>query len=83
MTSRVGDVITRNVVSLRKHAQFKDSSGLTAAELMTRPAVTISPQASVAEAARTMHAKHVNGSRLSVRTADWSASSDKLRYPHS
>lgn len=114
MTSQVGHVMTRNVVSLRKHAQFKEivqvmrerrfsafpvldtgdkvvgvvseddllvkegyrgsepvagfllrhadkarASGLTAAELMTRPAVTISPQASVAEAARTMHAKHV------------------------
>ena len=114
MTSRVGDVMTRNVVSLRKHAQFKDilhvmrerkfsafpvldagdkvvgvvseddllvkegyrsgepvagflmrhadnakAAGLTAAELMTRPAITISPEALVAEAARTMHAKHV------------------------
>jgi CBS domain-containing protein len=114
MTSRVGDVMTRDVVSLRKHAQFKDivqvmrerefsafpvldtsdkvvgvvseddllvkegyrssepvaaflmrhadkakADGLTAAQLMTQPAITISPQASVAEAARTMHAKHV------------------------
>ncbi len=123
MTSPVGDVMTRNVVSLRTHAQFKDiaeimrerefsalpvldasdkvigvvseddllvkegyrgdepvpaflmrhadkakADGLTAAELMTRPAITISPEASVAEAARTMHAKHLK--RLPVVTQD-------------
>lgn len=123
MTNRVGDVMTRNVVSLRKHAQFKDilhvmrerkfsafpvldasdkvvgvvseddllvkegyrsgepvagflmrhadkakAAGLTAAELMTRPAITIDPEATVAEAARTMHAKHVK--RLPVVNDD-------------
>lgn len=123
MTSRVEDVMTRNVVSLRTHAQFKDilramrardcsafpvidddgkvigvlseddllvregyeggepvagflmrhadkarARGLTAADLMTRPAITISPTASLAEAARTMHAKHVK--RLPVVSAD-------------
>ena len=123
MTSRVGDVMTRNVVSLREQAQFKDIlhvmrerkfsafpvldasdkvvgvvseddllvkegyrsgepvagflmrhadrakvAGLTAAELMTRPAITISPEALVAEAARTMHAKHVK--RLPVVSVD-------------
>jgi CBS domain-containing protein len=123
MTSRVGDVMTRNVISLRKHAQFKEilhvmrerdfsafpvldasdkvvgvvseddllvkegyrsgepvsgflmrhadkakAAGLTAAELMTRPAITIGPQATVAEAARTMHAKHVK--RLPVVSED-------------
>ncbi len=123
MTSRVGDVMTRNVISLRKQAQFKDilqvmrerkfsafpvlddsdkvvgvvseddllvkegyrssepvagylmrrgdkakAGALTAAELMSRPAVTISPDVSVAEAARTMHAKHVK--RLPVVTDD-------------
>jgi len=122
MTSLVSDVMTRNVVSLRTHAQFKDivhvmrkrrfsafpvlddrdrvigvvseddllvkqgygeadgpgflihradrakAHGVTAAQLMTRPAITIPPQASVAEAARTMHAKHVK--RLPVVTED-------------
>jgi CBS domain-containing protein len=114
MTSHVGEVMTRNVVSVRKHAQFKEivrvmrqrqfsafpvlddhdkvvgvvseddllvkesyrgsgtgpgflarhgdkakAAGLTAAELMTRPAITIRPEATVTEAARTMHAKHL------------------------
>ncbi len=112
MTTRVEDVMTRNVVSLRKHAQFKEivhvmrsrkfsafpvlddhdrvigvvseddllvkeavpssrvsvlvrhsdkakAAGLCAAELMHRPAITIGPDATVAEAARLMHARHV------------------------
>jgi CBS domain-containing protein len=121
MTSHVGDVMTCDVVSVRKHAQFKEivhvmrerrfsafpvldagdkvigvvseddllvkegyqvpeagpgflvrradkakAAGLTAAELMTRPAITVRPEATVAEAARTMHAKHVK--RLPVVT---------------
>jgi predicted transcriptional regulator len=77
MTSRVGDVMTPKVVSFRRHAQFKDivqvmreckADGLTAAQLMTRPAMTISSRAWVAEAARTMYAKHVK--RLPVVSED-------------
>ncbi len=123
MTSRVADVMTRDVVSLRKDAQFKDiiqvmrerefsafpvldtsdkvigvvseddllvregyrsyepvagflmrhadkarADGLAAGQLMTRPAITIGPRASVAEAARIMHAKHVK--RLPVVSKD-------------
>lgn len=123
MTSTVADVMTRNVVSVRKHAQFKDivqvmrargfsafpvlddddrvigvvseddllvressrgpgtgpwfllrhadrnkATGLTAKELMTTPAITIRPEAGVAEAARTMHTTHVK--RLPVVSAD-------------
>jgi CBS domain-containing protein len=121
MARRVEDVMTRDVISVRKGAEYKDIlqvmrrehfsafpldrndrvvglvseddllakeaysdadhlSGLrasrgdraraaaqTAAELMSGPAITISPEASVAEAARTMHAKHVK--RLPVVTA--------------
>ncbi len=114
MTTRVEDVMTRNVVSLRKHAQYKEivqvmrsrkfsafpvlddndrvigivseddllvkeaypasgsravalsrhgdkakAAGLCAAELMHRPAITIGPDATVAEAARLMHTRHV------------------------
>jgi len=121
MTTVVSDVMTRNVVSVRKHAQFKEialvmrarqlsafpvldsndkvvgvvseddllvkesyqaehpgflarrgdkakAAALTAAELMTRPAITVRPEASVAEAARLMHTKHVK--RLPVVGAD-------------
>jgi CBS-domain-containing membrane protein len=120
MSSLVGEVMTRNVVSVREHAQFKDivlvmrergfsacpvldaddavvgvvseddllvreayagqppgwlarrtnrakATGLTARQLMTHPAISIRPDASVAEAARIMHAKHVK--RLPVVTA--------------
>lgn len=114
MSTRVEDVMTRNVVSLRKHAQYKEivqvmrsrkfsafpviddhdrvigivseddllvkearsapssravllsrhgdkakAAGLCAAELMHRPAITIGPDATVAEAARLMHARRV------------------------
>jgi CBS domain-containing protein len=117
----VGDVMTRNVVAVRKDARFKDivqvmrarrfsafpvlddnnkvvgvvseddlliregfrvpgsgpkfllrhadrakADGLTAAELMTAPAITIRPDADVAQAARIMHTKHVK--RLPVVT---------------
>jgi CBS-domain-containing membrane protein len=123
MTSTVADVMTRNVVSVRKSAMFKDIvqvmrgrrfsafpvldendkvigvvseddllvhegfrgsgagprfllrhadrvkvGGLTAADLMTTPAITIRPEATVAEAARTLHTKHVK--RLPVVTGD-------------
>jgi CBS-domain-containing membrane protein len=117
----VGDVMTRNVVAVRKDARFKDivqvmrarrfsafpvfdddnmvigvvseddlliregfrergagprfllrhadrskADGLTAAELMTAPAITIGPEADVAQAARIMHTRHVK--RLPVVT---------------
>jgi CBS domain-containing protein len=122
MTSLVNDVMSRDVVSVRKYARFKEilrvmrdrrvsafpvldsrdrvvgvvseddllvregygvgssgrlltrrgdkakAAGLTAAELMTHPAITIRPEATVAEAARTMHAKHVK--RLPVVTSE-------------
>jgi len=121
MVTRVEDVMTREVISVRKNAEYKDilqvmrreqfsafpvlddrdrvvgvvseddllvkeaysdagrppgflasrgdrarAAALTAAELMTRPAITIAPEASVAEAARTMHAEHIK--RLPVVT---------------
>lgn len=114
MSTQVAEVMTRNVVSLRKHAEYKEivqvmrlrrfsafpvldeednvvgvvseddllvkegygpqvggprfltrhadrarAAALTAGELMTSPAITIRPEATVAEAARTMHGKHV------------------------
>jgi len=123
MSSKVRDVMTRNVVSVREYAEFKEilhvlrerqfsafpvldaddtvigvvseddllvkearsdvqsgrppfwsrtdrakAVGMMAAELMTRPAITIEPDESVAEAARRMHAHHVK--RLPVVTAD-------------
>jgi CBS-domain-containing membrane protein len=123
MASRVADVMTRDVVAVRKDAQFKDivrvmrarrfsalpvlddedkvigvvseddllvreglrtadggprflfrhadrvkAGGLTAAGLMTSPAVTIRPEAGVAEAARTLHSRHVK--RLPVVARD-------------
>jgi len=122
MSSLVGDVMARNVVSVREHAQYKEivlvmrergfsacpvldaddavigvvseddllvkeaypgkaaagllarrvnrnkARGLTARQLMTHPAISIRPDAPVAEAARIMHAKHVK--RLPVVTAN-------------
>ncbi len=114
MSTRVEDVMTRNVVSLRKHAQYKEivqvmrsrrfsafpvlddrdrvigmvseddllvkeayaasgrrasvlsrhgdkakAAGLSAAELMHGPAITIGPDATVAEAALLMHTRHL------------------------
>jgi CBS-domain-containing membrane protein len=121
MSSKVRDVMTRNVVSVRTYAEFKEilhvlrerhfsafpvldeddrvigvvseddllvkearpaglsgggilgnragrskAAGLLAGELMTRPAITIGPEATVADAARRMHAHHVK--RLPVVT---------------
>jgi CBS domain-containing protein len=121
MTCTVGELMTRNVVAVRKDARFKDivqvmrarrfsafpvldddnqvvgvvseddlllreglrspgsrrrvprcpadrtkADGLTAAQLMTAPAITIRPEAAVAEAARIMHTRHVK--RLPVVT---------------
>lgn len=114
MTMTVRDVMTRNVVAVRRNAEFKEILGvmrcrhfsafpvidsgdkvvglvsgadlmlkeaypgagepagfaplcgdrlkaaaLTAGDLMTRPAVTIGPDKTVAEAARLMHSKHL------------------------
>jgi len=53
---------------LVRRADRAKSAGLTAAELMTKPAITIEPTATVAEAAHKMHAKHVK--RLPVVTDD-------------
>jgi CBS domain-containing protein len=44
------------------------AAAMTAADLMTRPAITISPDATAAQAARVMHARHVK--RLPVVTSD-------------
>jgi CBS-domain-containing membrane protein len=53
---------------LMRHADRSKATGLTAAELMTAPPITIRPEAPVAEAARTMHTRHVK--RLPVVSAD-------------
>jgi CBS-domain-containing membrane protein len=123
MATTVADVMTRDVVAVRKDAQFKDivrvmrarrfsalpvldddnrvigvvseddllvregsraadgrsrflfrhgdrvkAAGLAAGGLMTRPAITIRPDAGVAEAARTLHSRHLR--RLPVVTGD-------------
>lgn len=122
MSSQVSDVMTRNVVAVRRDAEYKEilhvlrerqfsafpvlddddnvigvvseddllirearsgssssrgllsradrakATGTMAVELMTRPAITIGPDASVAEAARRMRAHHVK--RLPVVTED-------------
>jgi CBS domain-containing protein len=121
MSSHVRDVMTRNVVSVRESAEYKDivqvmqrrgvsafpvldardnlvgvvseddllvkegllgaeshglrrhgdkvkAAALTAGELMSRPAITISPDTTLAGAARRMHARHVK--RLPVVTGD-------------
>jgi CBS domain-containing protein len=44
---------------LARHSDRVKAVALTAGKLMTRPAVTIRPTASLAEAARLMHARHV------------------------
>jgi CBS domain-containing protein len=122
MVTLVEDVMTRDVISVRKHAGYKDilqvmryegfsafpvldeddkvvgvvseddllakeefsdagqgpgflagrgdrarAAALTAGELMTRPAITVHPDATVAQAARTMRAKHIK--RLPVVSA--------------
>lgn len=51
-----------------RHGERAKAHGMTAAELMTTPAVTISPAASVADAARLMHQWGVK--RLPVVDAD-------------
>lgn len=55
MSSLVGDVMARNVISVREQAQYEDivvvmrERGFSA---MTHPAISIRPDAPVAEAAR-------------------------------
>jgi CBS domain-containing protein len=44
---------------LSRHRDIAKARALSAAELMTQPAITILPEATVAEAARLMHARHV------------------------
>jgi CBS domain-containing protein len=51
---------------LLRHSDRAKADGLTAAELMTSPAITIRPEADVAQAARIMHTRHVK--RLPVVT---------------
>jgi len=51
---------------LLRHGDRIKAKGLTAAEIMTAPAITIRPEADIAEAARTMHTRHVK--RLPVVT---------------
>jgi CBS domain-containing protein len=53
---------------LRRHRDHAKAAALTAGQLMSRPAITIGPDATLAEAARTMHARHVK--RLPVVTGD-------------
>jgi len=49
-----------------RHRDRAKAAALTAGKLMSRPAITIGPGATVADAARTMHSKHVK--RLPVVT---------------
>jgi CBS-domain-containing membrane protein len=53
---------------LLRHADCAKATGLTAAELMTTPAITTRADAAVADAARTMHDRRVK--RLPVVTSD-------------
>jgi CBS domain-containing protein len=47
------------LISTGRRGERAKAAGLTAAELMSRPAVTIGPEDSVAGAARLMHDRHV------------------------
>jgi CBS-domain-containing membrane protein len=51
-----------------RHSDRAKAARLSAADLMTRPAITIRPDATLASAARTMHGRHLK--RLPVVTAD-------------
>jgi CBS-domain-containing membrane protein len=55
---------------LARRLDRRKAMGLTARQLMTHPAISIRPDAPVAEAARIMHARHVK--RLPVVTSDGS-----------
>ncbi|HXF71051.1 MAG TPA: CBS domain-containing protein [Actinomycetota bacterium] len=52
----------------RKRRERRKATGLVARQLMTQPAVTVSPEATVQEAARLMHARRVK--RLPVVDAE-------------
>jgi CBS domain-containing protein len=49
----------RSVLATGRRGERAKAAGVTAAELMSKPAVTISPEASVAEAARLMYARRL------------------------
>jgi CBS-domain-containing membrane protein len=51
-----------------RHRDRAKAAALTAGKLMSHPAITMGPDATVAEAARTMHTRHVK--RLPVVTGD-------------
>jgi CBS domain-containing protein len=51
-----------------RHSDRAKAARLSAADLMSRPAITIRPDATLAAAARTMHGRHLK--RLPVVTAD-------------
>ena len=57
---------TSMIAALRHVREDDKAAGVTAADLMTKPAITISPEASVAEAARIMYDRRVK--RLPVVT---------------
>jgi CBS domain-containing protein len=78
----VEDVMTRNVVAvhkeagprfLRRHADHSKADGLTAAELMTAPAITIGPEADVAQALSLLEQIGRAAGVVTVR--------DRLSYP--
>ena len=48
-----------SLISSGRRGEQAKAAGVTAAELMTSPAVTIGPEDSVADAARRMHDRHV------------------------
>jgi CBS-domain-containing membrane protein len=50
---------TSIIAALRHLHEENKATGVTAADLMTRPAITIGPDASVAEAARTMYDRRI------------------------
>lgn len=58
----------RRPVPALRYGDRARAAGLSAADLMTSPAITIRPDATLAAAARAMHARHLK--RLPVVTAD-------------
>ena len=56
------------IVRLARRGQFRKAEGLTASDLMTSPAVTVTPDDAVDHAARQMHARGLH--RLPVVDAD-------------
>ena len=59
----------------RRRLEREKAAGSTARDLMSVALVSISPDATVAEAARRMHCATSSASRCSAREAGWSASS--------